>query len=297
MERTTLTAALLFLTACSSSNNDIHFVDGAQGFKATGAQGAGALLAETTPIVWNGALLFVYGDRPHNSAPGEVARVTVADEAGAIVALGPSNFAFTSALVHGGRLYVFGVTDWSKPNALRMSSTADLTTWSEPVTLLAPKQGTVYYNSSVAEVPGGFVMAYEVCETARPCFTWRTALSTDLESWFAHSERFSDHYAACPTIRYLNGYYYAFYLVKSGGQFVTAVSRSLDRKSWERSSTSVMSPATVDAESTNVSDVDFVEYNGKLEVVFINGDQTTWGESRRATFDGSLADLVAKLFK
>ncbi len=252
----------------------------------SGIETTGRLLnswEETTPIVWKNQLLFVHSIK---QTKGKGDRVHVIDENQNILGLGPDNFGFVSALVVDDTLYVFGVTEWGEgwrnQNQLRMTSSKDLKTWTDPIVIKSANVGQTFYNSSMTPSPSGYTLAYEVCETGLECFSFRFLESPDLQTWTEVGQRYAPHYSACPTLRYVDGFFYAFYLAKGEGKFFTVVARSTDLKSWTRSPHAILTPWVHAPNGLNASDMDLVEFNGHLEIVFIDGNQTTTGQTQRA---------------
>lgn len=105
-------------------------------------------------------------------------------------------------------------------------------------------------------------------------------------------------YAACPSIKFCDGWYYVFYLkgVNSSGQQDTVVARSqtLLPGSWQVSANTVLTP--LPTEGINNSDLDFAEVDGKVYGVYFDGDQSTWLNTRTCFFDGSMRDFLACFF-
>lgn len=288
--RSLLVVLYLLLTACSAKEDGITFDGTLPGVIPTGP--LVNKFAETTPVLWNGNLVFVLADRTGSEGHA----IQVIDASGTVLGSGPVGLGLISAIVEGGTLYVIGATDWSRENQLVLTSTTDLTTWTAPRVIKTATRGWAFFNTSIARDPNGFVLAYETCESGRVCFSARFAHSRDLTTWRDIGGPFADTYTACPTIRYLNDYYYVFILVRHQGKFVTAAARSKDLKNWTASKLKVLAPEALDNRSINASDLDFVEVNGKLEIVWINGDQVSWGNTERARYDGSFTDFVRELF-
>jgi predicted GH43/DUF377 family glycosyl hydrolase len=244
---------------------------------------------ESTPVVWtDGRILLVASGR-------ELGTIEIYDGA-ILVSSTHTETALISAIVSGGRLYVFGSKNFGSPNnTVEVTSTGDLTHWAAPRTVLSGRNDRTYFNTSVTPAANGtFTMAIETCEQYTVCFNVRFFQSTDLYNWTEIGAIFKpDIYAACPTIRYINGFYYVFYL-RSNRYFSTYVSRSADLVTWEDSSSVVLFPT--EEEGIDNSDMDFVEFNGELIIIYAVGDQTTYTNINSAKYHGSLADFVAEFF-
>ncbi len=248
---------------------------------------------EATPFIWNdGRLLLMVAAR-------ELSKIEIYDDQTLVTSF-DSSLGLASAIMDNGKLYIFGTIDWKNAatNAVQMISTTDLITWTAPVTVLPTFLNRTYFNSSVTKMPNGsFVMAVETCEPGTICFNARFYSSNDLITWTEIGTIFKPRsYAACPTIRFVDGFYYVFYLRAYDGLFVTHVSRSTDLISWEDGGV-VLSPLDGDGEGNNASDMDFTEYNGELIINYGDGDQLTWSNIRTAKYQGTLESFVKSFFK
>lgn len=275
--------ALLLLASCSQSDIvPIVFKKGDVLF---------ANRMEGTPIVWHGELLYVISNR---MVTGE--HIEFYNQAGVKVATAGSGYQLINAFVDNNTVYIFG-TDL---NYILMTSSRDLTNWTPHVAVITAPQGSTVLNSSVSHGPNGFIMAYETCEPNTTCFNARFAESTDLINWKPVGTIFKpDVYAACPTIRYLNGYYYVFYLkMINAASFETHVVRSRDLISFEESKAPVLAP-NLD-EGHNNSDFDLVEFNGQVFMQYAVGYQLNgfapWADIKSATYNGSMDNFLNSFF-
>jgi hypothetical protein len=262
----------------------------------------GDQVAESTPIVFKGQLVVV-----RFGFTGNDMSTTILDWQGNVLHTLIWNHHYGSALVVGDRVYIFGQDPTHTQLAMRYSD--DLENWSVPVTIMktADSSHTLWNESVTLSPDGGYVMAYEVMEPGTN-YTFRLATSPDLVHWTPVGDLFDPtHEAACPTIRYSNGFYYVFYLVAgkdpvSGvvGWF-TAASRSIDLSNWEKAPRPVLTPDKTGG--INASDLDFVELNGKIYMVYLNGDQVDHPgysdnlmQLKTATFNGTQDEFFAALF-
>lgn len=159
---------------------------------------------------------------------------------------GPANVSFISGIVSNGKLYVFGSDQiFTGPekstgqNHLVVTYTSDLVSWSVPQIVFTSDVGAPFFNSSVAQNDQGFVIALEENIPNLGVYSFKVSESANLlGGWSTPGKWFSSTtYSACPTIRYANGTYYAFYLhvLREGTpsmKYVTIVSRSLDLMNW-----------------------------------------------------------------
>ncbi len=257
---------------------------------------------EATPVVLNSKLYYVVSTRLATASQG--ISIQIWDAATFTkIAEKPTTLGLISALVIGNRLHIFGTTNWtSKQNSIVTLSTKDFSTWTSQATLFTAPPGSSYLNTSVAPAnSNGYIMAYEVCTAGFVCFNAQFKISTDLINWQDVGgivER--ESYTACPTIRYVDSYYYMFFLSKFKTYFATMVARSKDLVSWEYSKHIVLSPMDGGDKNLNASDMDLVEHNGRVKIIYSIGSQTnptaTNQGIREASFDGSLSNFVNLFF-
>lgn len=246
--------------------------------------------AESSVVVLGGQLVHVVSRRP--AVANGTSTTTIYRDQEALNVPAPG-FEFISALVHNEVMYVFGTIE---NRYIQMVSSSDLVTWTHPVTVIEIN-GSKVYNTSVTRDADGFVLAYETDSNVP--FTVHFAKSYDLLSWFQIGTAFHPEiYAACPVIKFIDGYYYVFYLKKTGQpyKYYTWAERSTDLVNWQaqKSRFAVLSPEA--GEGINASDMDLTELNGTTYIVYSAGDQSTWGHVKIAVYQGTIANLVSSLF-
>ncbi|MBY0587941.1 hypothetical protein K2X85_12245 [bacterium] len=280
-------------------------------------------IVEATPVVFNDRLLFFQSVRPdykHKAAGVEECYFRFWDEAEhrpmAPFGLG---YHLGSATVIGDYMYVFGVKAWGA-SRIDMFWTNDLEDWKSMPALDLP--GWSIFNNSVCRADGRYVMAFEIdkpTEEAGVPFTTRFAESTDLRSWkllpsdCVHSK---DRYAACPTLRYIDGWFYMTYLeAKPGPEYETSIVRSRDLRAWESSKTGPVLTHTGDdqkiasdkltlpeqtrireAKNINNSDFDFCTWKGETIILYSWGNQQGVEHLARARYPGSAEDFLRSFF-
>jgi len=206
-------------------------------------------------------------------------------------------YRFGSAFVEDGAVYVTGAGNeggWFGRH-VQMFVSKDLKNWTSYRALDDPKYGIC--NTSIAKAGDKYVMMFEILEPpgqAGVRFTARFATSSDLKKWdFTPPECVyaRDRYTAPHCLRYLDGWYYNFYLEAHDG-YETRVVRSRDLIHWEPSPLNPVlrnSPedkrianaklseqdraAVANARNLNNSDIDFCEFDGKLVIFYSWGDQ------------------------
>lgn len=254
---------------------------------------------ETELIVFNDRLLelqFIRGwHTPYAS------RLRVVDHlTGEVLADNPWTGGLGSAIVKDGVIHVFGTTNWSANGNKIIRSTLDANyAPSTPVDALLVNSPFIFFNTSVCEDSNGYRM---VVETSVGVYFAR---STDLASWnFYGGQLGAGGYCACPTIDYIDGVHYLTYLKNASGNFVTQVAKSTNNCfSFSYFNGKGVNPAgsyllvnETERDGVNASDASFAEFNGKVYGVYLNGDQSTWGDSHRFEYNGTLAQLFAEFF-
>lgn len=138
-------------------------------------------------------------------------------------------------------------------------------------------------------------MVYESCVSGQVCFQAKFLKSSDLINWtqFGGQTRYG-YYTACPTIRYVDGYYYIFFLTHNPPKFTTLVTRSRDLFSFQDSKIAVIAPDSGDY-ALNTSDMDLVEVGGQVIILYANLYQNIPSPAdlgiRSAAYNGTLRYL------
>ena len=278
-------------------------------------------MVETTPIVFRGRLyLFEYVRSNYEQNRTGVSYFRFMDvESGETTPPFARGYHLGSAYVRGDTVFVYGVDRWGG-SRIQVFWSKDLKAWSSRPALTLPDWGI--YNNSVCKGREGYVMAVELGEPPEVVgvrFTVRFAESEDLINWrlASHERVYSrDRYTACPTLRFLDDYYYMIYLeAKPGPTYETHIVRSRDLVRWESSPFNpVMSPSTDDkkianpkltdeqreniakAININNSDVDLCEYKGKTLIYYSWGNQRGTEFLSKAVHDGALRDFLHGFF-
>jgi hypothetical protein len=252
---------------------------------------------ETTPLLWHGRPCLMTCVRPGRGGKLEEYYLVLVDMlTHERIATFATGYGLACAYVEDDTMYVYASLwdpgrEWTD---IYLLVSNDLINWTESLVITAA-EGERLFNSSVCKDDTGYLMAYE-SNTYTP-FTVKFARSNDLHCWekLADHDYSRDRYAACPTVRWLNGYYYLIYLVAEAPGYVTHIARSRDLRTWERSPYNPMlSPSP--GEGINNSDVDLFEYDGQVHIFYATGDQQTWGGLKRATFDGTLGEFLQSYF-
>ncbi len=257
-------------------------------------------LCEVAPVVWQDRLALMHCNRPATGGNLSDYFLTLIDvDSGRELARFAQGYGLASAWVHAGALHVFAsryeAGGW---NDVTLFKSTDLRHWTERRVITQGREHL--FNSSVCAADGRFVMAYESDDPAYPAFTIKFATSSDLENWTVLPGALfgADRYAACPCLRYVNGFYYLLYLEHRTPRwfFETYLARSKDLKHWELSAANpILTPGPADG--INASDPDIVEFGGQTHLYYSVGDQRTWAKLRRAVYDGPMAEFFARYFE
>lgn len=206
-----------------------------------------------------------------------------------------------SAFAYKDKVYVTGVEKWGGTK-MQICASSDLENWENWVAFEFPEVEML--NTSLIHDKDKFVLMFEVGgnpDEAGVSYTARFATSEDLRSWKILPRKYNyamDRYTAPHCLRYLDGYYYVFYLEALSDSYETRVVRSKDLMNWESSPFNPILVASEEdrkigthnsapdctgerilkAENTNNSDFDFCEYNGKLIINY------SWGNQRGKEF-------------
>ena len=285
-------------------------------------------VVEMTPVIWKGRLLVVetwqrHWEHPPGSPSDRYVRIRD-EETNRILARFMDGYCLSSAFVWEDTIYVFASRieiidpEAAKQRDVNMSSSKNLTDWTEPKVVLEGEPDEQIYNQSVCYDGKQFVMAYE--SNDKPAFTIKFAESSDLQNWHkVKGVHGADRYAACPAIRYVGGYYYMLYLERRSPRwwFETCLSRSKNLVNWHGAPT-VITPdpdkpihpdcpkhptpecprdCEANGREINTSDPDLIEWQGKTRVYFTGGCQHWGGYLQYAEFDGSMQEFFESYYE
>lgn len=256
-------------------------------------------VCEAAPVIWKERPAVMKCVRPASGGAAQDYSLSLVDEKAGELARFAEGHSLACAYVHQQTFYAFasrfGADGW---NDVTLFKSSDLKTWESKV--VVKQENEHLFNSSVCADGDGFVMAYESDDARHTPFTIKFARSKDLETWTKLPNLVfgGDRYAACPCIRYANGYYYLLYLEHRAPRwcFETYVARSRDLENWELSrSNPVLVPGANDG--VNASDPDVCEWDGTTFVYYSVGDQLTWSKLKRARYPAPLAKFFEAWFK
>jgi hypothetical protein len=228
---------------------------------------------------------------------------------------------FGSAFVDGDTVYVTGTGGKGKTGGaeqVHIYASRDLKKWDTWVALDLP--GYSIFNTSMCKAGKNYVLMFEIDkpkEEAGVPFTARFATSPDLKHWTvtpADHAYAKDRYTAPHCLRYLDGYYYDFYLEAYHGYEMRVV-RSRDLVTWEASPLNpvlvasdedrqILNPRLTEAQrqrvatavNRNNSDIDFCEFKGRLIISYSWGNQKGVEHLAEAYYEGTEASFLKAWF-
>lgn len=276
-------------------------------------------VVEANPVVFKGKLLrFEYVRKGYwNNRTNDSYFRFVDHETGDVTPAFGQGFHMGCAFVENDTAYITAVNTWDGEYIFLFKS-ADLENWEKRQILHLPGFGL--FNTSLCRADKRYVLMYEIGkpkEEAGERFTARFATSTDLIHWEITPPECNyakDRYTAPHCLRYLDGYFYNFYLESHQG-YETRVVRSPDLIHWEPSPFNpVLVASAADkeiyndklmlvqrnkiqaAKNINNSDIDFCEFNGKLIINYSWGNQQGTEFLAEAVYNGTLADFLEGWF-
>lgn len=252
---------------------------------------------EAAPFVMDGRLLLMECIRPAKGRRIEDHYMVIDEpETRNELARFGTGYGLASVLVHQGAISVFASRwDGETWNDVTRFVSTDLGNW-EGQLVLEQDPGEHLFNTSVCRAGDKFVLAYETNDPTFVPFTIKFAESTDLLNWTSIPGAIlaPERYAACPCLRYLDGYFYVLYTehLKPRWWFETHMVRSRDLRVWDPSPRNpILAPE--EGEDVNTSDPDLVEHDGRVHLYYSIGDQRTYSKLKRATFEGRLREFLA----
>ena len=276
-------------------------------------------LVETTPIVFDGKVYrFEYvriGYWDNNT--GDSYFRFIDHKTGEATPSFAKGFHLGSAFVHNGTVYVTAVDIWDGEE-IHIFSSKDLRTWDNWKAIELPGYGI--FNTSLTWAKDKYVLMFEIGkpkEKVGERFTANFATSADLRDWKVLSSEHSyakDRYSAPHCLRYLDGFYYNFYLEAHNGYEMRVV-RSAGLKKWVPSPlnpvlsfseddkkianeklSSELLERIANAENRNNSDIDFCEYKGKLIINYSWGNQRGEEFLAEASYGATMKDFLIGWF-
>lgn len=252
---------------------------------------------ESSPVIWHDKVVLV--ESVHNQRNG--IGINIKTIQGALIRYIPWPYGFASATNEQGQIIIHGNSGVSTHgNSIRrMVLDGDTLAQLNDATVYQAKTDETIYNTSYA----AGILAVET-STGNGRFKTRF-LTTTQDPYQDIGQTFDDDgYAACPTVKYINGMMYVFYMTTKklahpiGNLeygFETRVVRTKDFVNFEAARHIMLRPDLADG--INASDIDLVEHDHKVYINYIYGDQIGLNGNRIAYFYGTMEDLAKALWK
>jgi len=276
-------------------------------------------LVEATPIVFNGELFrFEYVRTTYWANDGDSYFRFVEHDTGRPTEGFAHGYHLGNVLVDDDTLFVTG-TNEVDGERVDLFVSRDMEHWESWNALDLPGYGL--FNTSLCRARDAYVLTFEVGkppEVAGARFTARFAKSTDLRQWELTPPECTyskDRYTAPHCLRYLDGYYYNFYLEAVEGGYEQYVVRSQDLVQWELSPLNPVLRASEEdrklanpnltadqqervrtATNLNNSDIDFCEYQGQTVINYSWGNQHGTEHLAEARYEGPVCDFLKGWF-
>lgn len=307
---------LLILSACANPNSP---TESGQKPKIVKLGTIDCDLVETTPITFKEKVYrFEYIRQGYwDNKTGDSYFRFVDHETGKPSKSFAKGFHLGSAFVYEDKIIVSGVNIWDGEE-VHLFVSEDMQNWDSWLALELPGYGI--FNTSMARDEEKFILMFEIGkpqDKAGNRFTANFATSTDLKKWNVLSSDHNyakDRYTAPHCLRFLDGYYYNFYLEAHNGYEMRVV-RSKDLVNWEPSPLNPVLAASPEdkqivnrklskeliqriaaSENRNNSDIDFCEFKGKLIINYSWGNQRGEEFLAEATYDGTLKQFLKGWF-
>jgi hypothetical protein len=226
---------------------------------------------------------------------------------------------YGSAYVQDERVFVVG-TFPGGGDKIKLFWSENLIDWKEKTILDLPGWG--FYNTSVCRAGNRYIMAIEIdapAERTGVPYTINFATSADLMDWALLTEDHifgKDRYAACPALRYYDGFYYMVYLEALPiHRYVPYIARSEDLRTWaigifspilcmdDRDKiirypgiTPVQRRKLLQTADISNSDLDFCNWQGRTHILYLWGNQLGLHCMAEAEYNGSEQEMLESFF-
>lgn len=282
-------------------------------------------LVETTPVVFGNCLYrfeYVRSKYYLKNTTGDTYFRFVDHETGEFSQSFAVGYHFGNVMVDnisGKEQLVVTGTNVGDGEKIDIFTSTDMSNWETWNALTLPGYGL--FNTSMCKAGDQYVLMFEVGkppEIAGVRFTARFATSHDLHTWELTPPECTyakDRYTAPHALRFLDGYYYNFYLEAVPDGWEQYVVRSKDLVEWEQSPHNPVLRASdedriiysdsltceereriLNAKDNNNSDIDFCEFNGKLIINYSWGNQHGVEHLAEAYYDGTEDEFLRSWF-
>lgn len=244
-------------------------------------------------------------------------------ESGKVISLTLDNVLFASGYVEGDKAYCLGV-DADDRTKIMISESCDLVNWSTRTLLTNPD--CCFFNTSLTKGPDGYVLALETNkpeEYVGVPFTALFATSKDMVNWtfMSYDKMFpTQRYLGGPYLKYVDGWYYLISVTELPCyRFTNYIYRTRDFETWYDGLYNPMfmfdnndrklSGHAVDFDEediknieyagvvSSISDIDMCDYNGKVYINYLIGNQLGFCYMAEATYDGTVEEYLKSFFE
>lgn len=281
---------------------------------------------EMTPFVWQGRLMRMELVDPLNGTDNSIPRfAAIRDvETKEILSTFAEDSYFHSAYVEGDKCYVLGV-DTKDRGTIRIYESSDLINWTNRPLFTNP--GWLYFNTALTKGPDGYVILMEAGAPKEHVgnypFTLFFAKSPDMKNWtfMDYNLGFSkERYMGGPWMRYSEGWYYVISVTALPcNHYTNYIYRTKDFVDWyvgyynpilmPDNDDRKISPHAADISDElyekitktgfiiNNSDIDMCDYNGKVYINYLCGNQLGFYYMAEAEYDGTVAEFLKSYFE
>ena len=282
---------------------------------------------ETSPFVWKGRLYTLenfcrsaeFPDKPVQYKMHEDGCYIRDVETDTRICYPWLNHYFSTVNVLNGKLVLVGGDyGWDLPwwniKRMQMMTSDDLTTWSRPVTILEANERENLFNNAIVFDGERYVLSYETDDPALGVkFTFRFAVSDDLLTWKKLPAEYVygiGKYVGGVSLYFHDGWYYLIYLSETFGKsglWDSKITRSRDLKEWEDApdgrsfvypdASHITNPEVApDVHEISASDVELVEFEGKVHIWWNGGNQEGIADLQHAVYNGTRKQLLESFF-
>lgn len=262
---------------------------------------------ESSPFMWKNKLKYLLSERDDKKKFYNLAIYDFETRKKEITI--SEGYGLASATVIDDVLYVTATKNWFTfgKSEVYLFVSDDLKTFSVPKLILQAEENQKIINTSLSKNTQNnkLVLVYEFEDTNMKPFSFSFLTSEDGKIWIKNDELVfgKEVYVGCPSIKYIDNYYYLFFMTNEFYDpncitcisYVTKVARSIDLKNWQTSQQNFLFP-DLDSEGSNNSDVDLVEYKNGTIVFYAIGDQVKAGGIKYAFSKLPIDKLVSQYF-
>lgn len=279
---------------------------------------------EMTPFVWGDKLMRMELVDPSNGTDNTVRCYAAIREveSGKIISELAEDIYYPSVYIEGDTAYVLGV-DMKDRSTIRIYESKDLINWSNRPLLTNP--GWVYYNTALTKGPNGYVLLMEAGDPEEYVgvkFTFFFATSPDLKEWTFMDFNLgysTERYMGGPWMKYVDGWYYVISVTELPCQrYTNYIYRTKDFKDWyvgyynpilmPDEDDRKISPRATDLSeellkqiptgfNISNSDIDMCDYNGKIYMNYLVGNQLGFYYMAEAEVEGTVDAFIKSYFE